>query len=270
MPELPEVETVVQGLRPLLVGARIERLIIRRPDIRFPLPPDLGQRLTGATVIDIRRRAKFGLIDTDRADTLIFHLGMSGKFRPAPAVAGPHDHLQFDTDRGSIAYTDPRRFGFFLLAPAAEALAHPMLAGLGPEPLGPAFTAETLIASAAGRAAPVKAILLDQHAVAGIGNIYACEALFAAGIHPARAAGRISARRLADLTAQVKAVLAEAIAAGGSTLRDHARPSGELGYFQHSFKVYGREGEPCVHCHRPIARIVQSGRSTFFCPRCQR
>lgn len=269
MPELPEVETVVRGLRPMLVGARLLRVVARRPDLRFPLPPDLGQRLTGSRVLAIRRRAKYGLIDTDREDTLIFHLGMSGRFGPAPEVPGAHDHILFDSERGSLAYTDPRRFGFMLLAPTAMAEAHPRLAGLGPEPLGAEFTSDRLAAAAAGRLAPIKNLLLDQRVVAGIGNIYACEALFMAGIHPARPAGQVAPADLARLVEALKVVLAEAIEAGGSTLRDHAQVTGELGYFQHSFRVYGREGQPCQTCGAPVARIVQSGRSSFFCADCQ-
>lgn len=254
----------------MLVGAQFQRIVVRRPDLRFPLPPDLGQRLTGARVLAVRRRAKYGLIDTERGDTLIFHLGMSGRFGPEPAQAGPHDHVLFETGRGTLVYTDPRRFGFMLLTPTGDVPAHPRLAGLGPEPLGPAFDGDRLADAAAGRMAPIKALLLDQKVVAGIGNIYACEALFAAGIHPSLPAGEIDGERLARLAAALQAVLREAIAAGGSTLRDHAQVTGELGYFQHRFRVYGREGKACDSCGGAIERIVQSGRSTFLCPDCQR
>ena len=270
MPELPEVETVVRGLRPLLVGERLASVIVRRADLRWPLPVDLGQRLTGATVTAIGRRAKYGLIDTDRGDTLIFHLGMSGRFGPCAGVPGAHDHLLFTTARGTLAYTDPRRFGSMHLAATEEAMRHPLLAGLGPEPLGDAFTAAVLVAAARGRRTPIKALLLDQTIVAGLGNIYACEALFAAGINPARMAGAIAAARLGRLHLAIRETLAAAIEAGGSSLRDHAQVSGEPGYFQHRFQSYGREGEPCPMCGTAIRRRVQAGRSTFYCPRCQR
>ncbi len=270
MPELPEVETVVRGLRPLLVGRRLDRLVVRRPDLRWPLPADLGQRLTGATVTGITRRAKYGLLATDRGDTLIFHLGMSGKFRPLTGEPGPHDHVIFEAGDVRLAYHDPRRFGSMDLAPSAALLDHPLLARLGPEPLEDVFGGPWLVARAQGRKTPVKALLLDQHVVAGIGNIYACEALFSAGINPARKAGNIAPARLAVLARAVKGVLADAIRAGGSTLRDHAQVSGELGYFQHSFHVYGREGAACTGCGGTVRRLVQAGRSTFHCPRCQR
>ncbi len=270
MPELPEVETVVRGLRPMLLGRRLDRVVARRPDLRRPLPPDLGQRLTGASVTAIRRRAKYGLMETDRGDTLVFHLGMSGRFHPLEGLPGPHDHVLFEADGLRLAYADPRRFGSMDLVPTAEAAAHPLLAHIGPEPLGPDFDGAALAHVAAGRRTPVKALLLDQRVVAGIGNIYASEALFRAGISPMRAAGRIARTRLDALADAVKAVLAEAIEAGGSTLRDHAQVSGELGYFQHRFHVYGRAGEPCPACGGPVRRIVQSGRSSFHCPRCQR
>lgn len=269
MPELPEVETVVCGLRPVLVGARFVRIVARRPDLRVALPPDLGQRLTGAVVVAVRRRAKYGLIDTDRDDTLIFHLGMSGRFGLAPEVAGAHDHLLFETDRGGLVYTDPRRFGFMLLARTAELADHPRLRDLGPEPLGDGFDGSVLARAAAGRRAPIKALLLDQGVVAGIGNIYACEALFLAGIHPERRAGDIEMARFDELAAALKTVLREAIVAGGSTLRDHAQISGETGYFQHRFHVYGRDGAPCTTCGAPLLRIVQAGRSSFYCAACQ-
>jgi formamidopyrimidine-DNA glycosylase len=270
MPELPEVETVVRGLRPMLVGQRLARVVARRPDLRWPLPPDLGQRLTGATVTAIGRRAKYGLMETDRGDTLIFHLGMSGRFHLLEGPPGLHDHLLFETPTQTLAYNDHRRFGSMHLAPTAEALGHPLLASLGPEPLSQAFSAAHLQAAAQGRASSIKALLLDQRTVAGIGNIYACEALFAAGINPVRMAGAIAPARLARLVEAVKEVLARAIDAGGSTLRDHAQPSGDSGYFQHQFLVYGREGAPCPACGSPLRRRVQTGRSTFHCQRCQR
>lgn len=270
MPELPEVETVVRGLAPLLVGQRFTRVVARRPDLRWPLPPDLGQRLTGATVTGLTRRAKYGLIATDRGDTLIFHLGMSGRFRPLEGEPGAHDHLIFATGSVTLAYHDPRRFGSMHLVPTPDAAAHPLLASLGPEPLSPEFCARHLALAAAGRTTSIKALLLDQRIVAGIGNIYACESLFMAGINPVRRAGWIATARLGRLVGALKAVLGDAIAAGGSTLRDHALPSGELGYFQHRFQVYGRQSAPCHQCGTSIRRRVQAGRSTFSCPRCQR
>ena len=270
MPELPEVETVVRGLRPLLEGQRLLQVIARRPDLRWPLPPDLGQRLTGATVTGLSRRAKYGLLETDRGDTLLFHLGMSGKFHQLAGEPGTHDHVLFVTGLGTLAYNDHRRFGSMHLVPTDQAAQHPLLAPIGPEPLSDAFSGAWLSERAAGRLTSIKALLLDQHTVAGIGNIYACEALFEAGINPARMAGAIAPRRLERLVHVIKATLARAIEAGGSTLRDHAQVSGDLGYFQHSFRVYGREGAPCPSCSKPIRRRVQQGRSTFHCPACQR
>lgn len=271
MPELPEVETVVRGLRPALTGQRIARVIVRRPDLRRAIPPDLGQRLTGATVTGVTRRAKYGLIATNRDDTLIFHLGMSGRMRLNPADSGPHDHVEWLTQAGvRIVLTDPRRFGLLELAPTAELATHPLLAGLGVEPLSPALNAVRLEGAFAGRIAPVKALLLDQRIVAGIGNIYACEGLHRARIHPERAGGSLSRAEIAALVRALKAVLRQAIAAGGSSLRDHIGVDGVLGYFQKSWAVYGREGKPCPRCAAPVQRIAQSGRSTFYCARCQR
>ncbi len=270
MPELPEVETVVRGLTPLLLGQRLLRVTTRRADLRWPLPVDLSQRLSGATVTALHRRAKYGLLETDRDDTLIFHLGMSGKFHQLKGEPGPHDHVLFEVGGRTLAYNDHRRFGSMHLAPTTAAAQHPLLARLGPEPLSDAFSGASLAQAAKGRTTSIKALLLDQHVVAGIGNIYACEALFAAGINPARMAGAIAPARLSILADRVKAVLADAIRAGGSTLRDHAQVSGDLGYFQHSFQVYGREGEVCPKCGAPVKRRVQAGRSTFHCARCQR
>jgi formamidopyrimidine-DNA glycosylase len=270
MPELPEVETTVRGLEPMLLGRRLTRVEARRADLRRAFPPDLRQRLTGARVTGLRRRAKYGLIDTDRGDTMVFHLGMSGRWRIDPADLGAHDHLVLETEQGrALALNDPRRFGSVDLVPTAELHRWPALAALGPEPLGAQFNADCLLAALDGRAAPIKAMLLDQRIVAGLGNIYVCEALHMAGIAPWRAAGRISRPRLARLVESIKAVLAAAIEAGGSTLRDYARPSGELGYFSKQWRVYGREGEACL-CGTPIRRRNDSGRSTFFCLRCQR
>jgi formamidopyrimidine-DNA glycosylase len=270
MPELPEVETTVRGLRPVLEGRRLTRVEARRADLRRAFPPDLRQRLTGATVTGLARRAKYGLIDTDRGDTLVFHLGMSGRWRIDPDALGPHDHFLLETDEGRTAVlNDPRRFGSLDLVRTAELEAHEPFRKMGPEPLGDAFSGAALAEALERRSAPVKAMLLDQRIVAGLGNIYVCEALHMAGIAPARAAGRISRPRLDRLAAAVKEVLAAAIEAGGSSLRDYARPDGELGYFSKQWRVYGREGEAC-HCGAAIRRRADSGRSTFFCPRCQR
>ncbi len=271
MPELPEVETVMRGLAPAWEGQRFARIILNRADLRWPFPDGLGQRLTGARVLGLRRRAKYGLVDTDRGETLIIHLGMSGRMRLDPTEALKHDHVVFETEAGRVvAFNDPRRFGALDLVATDRLGQHPLLAGIGPEPLSPAFGTAVLARAFAGRAAPAKALLLDQRIVAGLGNIYVCEALFRAGIDPRRAGGRIGKARVAALAAAIPAVLIEAIAAGGSSLRDHAAPDGTLGYFQTGFKVYGREGQPCPACARPVARIVQSGRSTFHCEACQR
>jgi formamidopyrimidine-DNA glycosylase len=269
MPELPEVETTVNGLRPVLQGQRIARVQARRADLRKPIPVDLGQRLTGATVTGLGRRAKYGLIDTDRGDTLIFHLGMSGRWRIDPGELLPHDHLIIETDKHRLALNDPRRFGSLDLIETESIAAWPHFAAMGPEPLGPDFTPAYLLEALAGRTASIKAMLLDQRIVAGLGNIYVCEALHVARIAPARAAGRISLPRLERLVEAVRTVLAAAIEAGGSTLRDYARPDGELGYFSKQWLVYGREGEPC-DCGGTVKRYVEGGRSTFWCPKCQR
>lgn len=270
MPELPEVETTVRGLRPVLEGRRLIAAEARRPDLRRPFPPDLRQRLTGATVTGLARRAKYGLIDTDRGDTLIFHLGMSGRWRIDPAVLGVHDHFVLETDeRRQLALHDPRRFGSLDLLRTDDVGRYEPFLRMGPEPLGARFTGAYLRQALNGRAAPIKALLLDQRIVAGLGNIYVCEALHMAGIAPARAGGRIGKERLARLAEAIKAVLLAAIEAGGSTLRDYARPDGELGYFSKQWQVYGREGEPC-RCGAPIRRRAEGGRSTFFCASCQR
>jgi formamidopyrimidine-DNA glycosylase len=270
LPELPEVETTVRGLVPVLEGRRLAMVEARRADLRRAFPPDLRQRLTGAVVTSLGRRAKYGLIDTDRGDTLIFHLGMSGKWRIDPESLGAHDHFVVETDEGRrLALNDARRFGSLDLVRTDEVPAYEPFVKMGPEPLGDAFSAPYLLAALEGRSAPIKAMLLDQRIVAGLGNIYVCEALHMAGIAPTRAAGRISLLRLERLVDAVKIVLAAAIEAGGSTLRDYARPDGELGYFSKQWRVYGREGEACA-CGSTIRRRVDSGRSTFFCPRCQR
>ena len=268
MPELPEVETTVRGLEKVLLGRRIARVEPRRADLRRAFPPDLGQRLTGVSVSGLGRRGKFGLIHTDRGDTIVFHLGMSGKWRIAPKETHLHDHLLLETDEGvRLALNDPRRFGSVDLVSTNGLDEWAARAGLGPEPID--LDPGQLHARLRGRSAPIKALLLDQRTVAGLGNIYACEALYRAGIHPRRAAGRLSRARVDRLVAAIRDVIADAIESGGSTLRDYARPDGELGYFSARFLVYDREGKPCA-CGGTVRRIVQGGRSTFYCPQCQR
>lgn len=268
MPELPEVETTVRGLERVLRGHRIARVEARRPDLRRALPVDLGQRLTGSRVISMRRRAKYGLIDTDRGDTLVFHLGMSGRWRVDPTEVEKHDHFIIETDEGRrVALNDPRRFGSLDLERTEQLEDWPPFKALGPEPLD--LDARDLKRRLAARTAAIKLLLLDQSIVAGLGNIYVCEALYRAGIHPRRAGGSISIERLKRLVPAIHDVLEEAIAAGGSTLRDFSSPDGELGYFSKKFAVYDREGQPCA-CGGKVKRIVQGGRSTFFCSKCQR
>ena len=270
MPELPEVETTVRGLRPVLQGARLISVEPRRGDLRRPFPVDLRQRMTGATIVGLGRRAKYGLLDTDRGDTMIFHLGMSGRWRVDPADLLPHDHLLLATEAGRhLALNDPRRFGSVDLWPTAELDAYGPFLAMGPEPLGPDLTAEHLSVTLAGRKASIKLMLLDQRIVAGLGNIYVCEALFLSRISPRTAAGRIARPRLERLVGAIREVLLAAIEAGGSSLRDYARPDGELGYFSKQFAVYGREGEPCG-CGGTVQRYSEGGRSTFWCPKCQR
>jgi formamidopyrimidine-DNA glycosylase len=268
MPELPEVETTVRGLARVLDGRRIASVEARRPDLRRALPVDLGQRLTGSRVRGLRRRAKYGLIDTDRGDTLVFHLGMSGHWRVDPQELAKHDHFLIETDEGRrVALNDARRFGSLDLIRTDALEEWPAFKALGPEPFG--LDVRALKRRLAGRSAAIKLLLLDQRIVAGLGNIYVCEALYRAGIHPKRAGGSVSLERLRRLVPAIEAVLKEAIAAGGSTLRDFASPDGELGYFSKDFAVYDREGRPCA-CGGVVKRIVQGDRSTFYCPRCQR
>ncbi len=269
MPELPEVETTVRGLEPVLEGQRLTQVTTRRDDLRRPFPPDLAQRMTGATVTRLDRRAKYGLIETDRGDTMIFHLGMSGRWRVDPTDLEKHDHLVIDTAAGRrVTLNDPRRFGSVDLV-ATDAIADfPAFKALGPEPLGPELTGAYLKRALGNRVASIKQMLLDQRIVAGLGNIYVCEALYAARISPRREAGRISQARLDRLVVEIRTVLESAIEAGGSSLRDYARPDGELGYFSKQFAVYGREGEPCG-CGGTVQRYVEGGRSTFWCPVCQ-
>jgi formamidopyrimidine-DNA glycosylase len=277
MPELPEVETVRRGLEPVLTGARLTRVEARRPDLRFPLPEGFVQRLTGAQVLGLGRRGKYLLAGLDRGPTLLVHLGMTGRFeiegagQSAIPADAKHAHVVFETDAGArITFHDPRRFGFMDLIEAGALAAR--LANLGPEPLGEAFDRAWLETAFAGRRQGAKTLLLDQRVVAGLGNIYVSEALYRARISPLRPAGHIRPRQLERLVPAIRTVLTEAIAKGGSTLRDFAAADGALGYFQHSFEVYDREHEPCVtpKCRGVIRRIVQAGRATFYCPVCQR
>lgn len=287
MPELPEVETVRRGLAPVLEGARLTRVEARRPDLRFPLPEGFVQRLTGATVQRLERRAKYLLAPLDRGDTLVMHLGMTGRFEIQEGgeafqlgdfvevvIPDPkHAHIVFQTDAGAtITYYDPRRFGFMSLIETATLTQHPWLAAMGPEPLGPDLTPAYLAEAFKGRKQSPKTLLLDQRIVAGLGNIYVCEALHRAHISPLKPAGKIARARFPLLVQSIKDVLEEAVLVGGSTLRDFKAADGALGYFQHSFRAYGREGEPCPTpgCGGTIARIVQGGRSTFFCAVCQK
>ncbi|WP_027257157.1 MULTISPECIES: bifunctional DNA-formamidopyrimidine glycosylase/DNA-(apurinic or apyrimidinic site) lyase [Leisingera] len=283
MPELPEVETVKRGLAPAMEGAVITNAAVNRPDLRWPFPERMAERLTGARVNGLRRRSKYILADLDTEETLLIHLGMSGRmtvsgdplgqFAHEHPQAEKHDHVVLDMDNGArITFNDPRRFGAMDLLETATAESNKLLAVLGPEPLGNDFHEDHLVAAFQGRNTPVKSALLDQGIIAGLGNIYVCEALFRAGISPRRKAGQIAAHRVAALVPIIREVLQDAIRAGGSSLKDFRQASGELGYFQHSFDAYGREGEPCrrAGCTGSIARITQSGRSTFYCVKCQR
>lgn len=278
MPELPEVETVMRGLAARMEGRRIVRASAARPDLRWALPADLAARLSGARVTGFRRRAKYMLMRLDRGESALIHLGMSGRMVLRPpgsnAPPPPHEHVTFETEEGwAIGFVDPRRFGSLDLVATDAEDTHRLLAALGPEPLDDAFDAACLGAALEGRRTPVKAALLDQRVVAGLGNIYVCEALHRARISPLRQAASLTAAEAALLVPAIKQTLIEAIAAGGSTLRDYVQPDGELGYFQHAWRVYGRPGEACPDCGPAcpgIGRIVQSGRSTFYCSRAQR
>ena len=283
MPELPEVETVRRGLAPVMEGAVITRADVNRPDLRWPFPEQMAERLTGVKVERLRRRSKYILADLSSGETLLIHLGMSGRmlisgdplgqFVHEHPAAEKHDHVVFHMENGArITFNDPRRFGAMDLLDTATAADHKLLAVLGPEPLGNDFHEAILVRAFKGRNTPVKSALLDQGIVAGLGNIYVCETLFRAGISPLRKAGRIAAPRVAAMVPIIRAVLEEAIEAGGSSLKDFRQADGELGYFQHSFGVYGREGEACRKegCDSVITRVVQSGRSSFYCPTCQR
>jgi formamidopyrimidine-DNA glycosylase len=293
MPELPEVETVRRGLQPVMEGARFVRVEARRPDLRRPLPREFVKRLEGRSVTGLGRRAKYLLADLSSGDVLLMHLGMSGSFRVSEETGEKtpgdfhhprsddrtHDHIVFHMSSGArISFNDPRRFGLMLLVPRADLADHPLMKEIGPEPLGNEFDAALLAAACRGKKTSLKAALLDQTVVAGLGNIYVCEALHRALLSPKRIASTIASRsgapneRAERLVDAIKAVLADAIKAGGSSLRDHRRTDGELGYFQHHFRVYDREGAKCVTpgCKGTVKRIVQSGRSTFFCPVCQK
>ena len=276
MPELPEVETVVRGLRPHLEGRRLARVVQRRADIRTPIPEGFVQRTTGARVEKVERRAKWIDMRLDRGTALLIHLGMSGRLvlvKDGKPAAGPHDHVEFVTDDGAVVrFTDPRRFGVVDLVDETDLASDKRFAGLGPEPLDAAFDADALEKALDGSKAPLKAALLDQRNVAGLGNIYVCEALHRCGLSPKRRAGTVRGEKAAALLKAIKETLSDAIRAGGSSARDYVQASGELGWFQHSWRVYDREGEPCRTrgCGGVVKRIVQSGRSTFYCPRCQR
>lgn len=312
MPELPEVETVRRGLAPLITGKTVTGLELRRPDLRFPLPSGMAERLTGQTIAQVGRRAKYLLLDFSSDETLLVHLGMSGRFvclgpgdpdalpsaerasspgesgaetalaGDIPLSSGPgggqgrkpaHDHVLFALEGGlQLIFNDPRRFGFMEMMPTGEREQHKRLVALGPEPLSNGFSEALLADRFAGRRSPVKTALLDQHIVAGLGNIYVCEALFRAGIHPARPCRDVTPEEIARLVPAIRQVLEEAIAAGGSSLRDYVQASGEMGYFQHRFAVYGRAGQPCgvdCNCGEGVQKLTQSGRSSFFCPQKQ-
>ncbi len=289
MPELPEVETVAMGLRPVMEGHRFTHVETRRGDLRVPFPNDFAGRLEGRRVVKLWRRAKYILGDLDDGETLVIHLGMSGRmsvyaegqarrignyvYDTGPASIGQdkHDHVVMDTDAPArIVFNDHRRFGLMLLVETSQLDEHKLFKGLGVEPLSDNLDAKFLKAALAGKKTPIKSALLDQRVIAGLGNIYVCEALFRAGISPKRIAAKVNAEQIGRLVPVIKAVLREAVKAGGSSLRDHKRVDGELGYFQHRFAVYDREGEPCPGCKGKVKRIVQAGRSTFYCPKCQR
>ncbi|UWR03136.1 bifunctional DNA-formamidopyrimidine glycosylase/DNA-(apurinic or apyrimidinic site) lyase [Ruegeria conchae] len=283
MPELPEVETVRRGLSPAMEGVVIQRADVNRPDLRWPFPERMAERLTGQRVDRLRRRSKYILADLNSGETLLIHLGMSGRMTVSGDPLGQfahkhpmpekHDHVVFHMANGArITFNDPRRFGAMDLLSTATAEDHKLLSVLGPEPLGNDFHEQHLIEAFKGKNSPVKSALLDQGIVAGLGNIYVCEALYRGKVSPRRKAGQISASRVGALVPIIRHVLQDAIEAGGSSLRDFRQADGELGYFQHSFDVYGREGRPCRTggCSGEIKRITQSGRSSFYCAQCQR
>ena len=283
MPELPEVETVRRGLEPAMQDQLITKVDVNRPDLRWPFPPNMGARLTGARVLGLRRRSKYILVDLDSDETLIIHLGMSGRMlvsgiqlghfhqeHPAPEK---HDHVVLHMENDArVTLNDARRFGAMDLAPTTQVGAHKLLAGLGPEPLGNSFDETYLTAAFLGKNSPIKSALLDQRIIAGLGNIYVCEVLFRAKISPMRKAGDLSKARVGKIVPIIREVLEEAIMAGGSSLKDYRQTGGELGYFQHKFQVYGQEDQPCcsTSCTGVVARVTQAGRSSFYCPTCQR
>ncbi len=279
MPELPEVETVKRGLAPVMEGAVISKMIKRRPNLRFPMPDNLETALKGRRVEGMERIAKYILIHFDRGPALLLHLGMSGRVTILPPdeakthPRGPHDHVEFHLKSGwQVIFTDPRRFGLLVFADRDDPRSHKLLSHLAPDPLSNSFSEAALSAALKGKKTPIKSALLDQKVVAGLGNIYVCEALFRAGISPRRSAHTVAGKRAERLVPHIRDVLVEAINSGGSTLRDHRQADGTLGYFQHNFAVYDREGTPCPTkgCDSTIKRIVQSGRSSFFCSQCQR
>ncbi len=271
MPELPEVETTRRGIAPHVLDRRVRRAVLRRPDLRWPIPPEIAAVLPGQRIVAVRRRAKYLLLDTERGDAAILHLGMSGNLRVLPdgTPLRPHDHVDLELDSGQLLrFNDPRRFGALLWQPAGQT--HALLQGLGPEPLSEAFDVTHLQRCVAGRSAPIKHLVMDQRVVVGVGNIYAAEALFRAGIHPARPAGRIAAARLERLVDAIKAILGYAIERGGTTLRDFLQPDGAPGYFEQELSVYGRAGEPCRVCGTALKDADWGQRATVYCPRCQR
>lgn len=271
MPELPEVETTVRGLAKFLDGERLTRVVLNRPDLRRPFPPELMQVMTGATVTGLSRRAKYGLIHLDRGSSMIFHLGMSGRWRIDPEEPDKHDHLVLETARNRFALCDPRRFGSVDLVPTDALDRWPQFAALGPEPLGDGLTAAHLKSALKGKTQRIKLCLLDQGIVAGLGNIYVCEALWRARIHPRKAGGKVTRPQLERLVPAIKDVLETSIRDGGSSLRDYAQPDGELGYFATRFDVYDRASEPCRRDDGgTIRRIAQGGRSTWYCAKCQK
>ena len=289
MPELPEVETVMRGLEPVMVGQKIRYADIRRPDLRWPFPQNMSQRLTGVTILRLHRRSKYILCDLNSGETLLIHLGMSGRmtisyagnvsedllgnFQYKPSTPAKHDHVILDMQAGArISFNDARRFGAMDLIATKNLFDHKLIKSLGPEPLGNEFNTPYLHSKLRGKAAPIKSALLDQRIVSGLGNIYVCESLWRAGINPKRLSGKVSRKKVDVLVPIIRDVLQEAISAGGSSLKDHRQTNGDLGYFQHLFAVYGREGKKCSSpdCSELIKRIVQSGRSSFYCAKCQK
>jgi len=289
MPELPEVETVMRGLEPVMVGQKIRYADIRRPDLRWPFPQNMSQRLTGVTIMRLHRRSKYILCDLNSGETLLIHLGMSGRmtisytgnesedllgnYQYKPSTPAKHDHVILDMQAGArISFNDARRFGAMDLIETRNLFDHKLIKSLGPEPLGNEFNSPYLHLKLKSKTAPIKSALLDQRIVSGLGNIYVCESLWRAGINPMRLSGEISRKKIDILVPIIRDVLHEAISVGGSSLKDHRQTNGDLGYFQHLFAVYGREGKKCnsANCSELVKRIVQSGRSSFYCAKCQK